>query len=254
MSRVSGRMGIMSYQLTVPKNIKPKSEDRTLWSRFACGSSICPVSGQSPAEEVANVLTHGLGLLLSIAGVAVLIVLASIHGNAWHIVGTSVYGATLIMVYVASTLYHGSRSIGVKKMLRDVDQVVIFLLIAGTYTPFTLGPLNGGWGWSLFGVVWGVSVLGILLKVLFNGRFRAMSVPIYLGLGWLCVVAVVPLMNNLSPAGLLWLAFGGAAYSLGTIFIMWRKLPFNHAIWHLTVILGSALHYFAIMFYVVPLA
>lgn len=239
----------MAYQLT-----SPKDTSRNLRAHFACGSSVCPVSGQSPAEEIANVITHGLGLLLSIAGVSVLIVLASLHGNAWHIVGTSVYGATLIMVYAASTMYHSSRSVGVKKLLREVDQSVIFLLIAGTYTPFTLGPLNGSWGWSLFGVVWGVALLGILIKVLFKGRFRALSIPIYLGLGWVSVVAVVPLLNNVTPAGLLWLAFGGAAYSLGTIFIMWRKLPFNHAIWHLTVILGSALHYFAIMFYAVPSA
>ena len=243
----------MAHQLTAP-NTAPKITSRNLRAHFGCGSETCPISGQSPVEELANVLTHGLGLLLSIAGVSLLIVLASVYGNAWHIVGSSVYGATLIMVYAASTLYHSSRSLRLKKVLRDVDHAVIFLLIAGTYTPFTLGPLSGGWGWSLFGVVWGVSLLGILLRAVFRGRFKAMSIPIYLGLGWLCVVGVVPLLNNLTPSGLLWLAFGGAAYSLGTIFIMWRRLPFNHAIWHLTVILGSALHYFAIMFYVVPLA
>ncbi|MFQ6026567.1 MAG: hemolysin III family protein [Dehalococcoidia bacterium] len=239
----------MAYQLAVPQ-----FASRGLHTVFACRSEVCPISGQSPAEELVNVLTHGLGLLLSVAGVSVLIVLASIYGNVWHIVGSSVYGASLILVYAASTFYHSSRSLEHKRVLKQVDQAVIFLLIAGTYTPFTLGPLNGGWGWSLFGVAWGVAVVAMALKVTFEGRFKAVAIPLYVGLGWMCIVGIVPLIHNVPLTGLLWLAFGGAAYSLGTIFFRWRALPFHHALWHVTVILGSLFHYFAIMFYVVPLA
>lgn len=212
---------------------------------------VCPVSGQSPPEELVNVLTHGLGMLLSIAGASVLIALASVYGNSWHIVSSSIFGATLIMAYAASTLYHSAWSVRSKRFLRDVDQAIIYLLIAGTYTPFTLGPLNGGWGWSLFGVVWGIAAVGVVSKAFCQGRCHWSAIPMYLGLGWLCLVGIVPLFQNVPLAGLLWLFAGGAAYSLGAVFVPWRKLPFHHAIWHCTVLLGSLCHYFAVLLYVV---
>ena len=238
----------MAHQIALPQY--------SGWSslaRHGCRGEACPISGQTPVEELANALTHGLGLLLSVAGISVLVVLASIYGTVWHIVGASVYGATLVLVYAASTIYHSAPTGTPKRIFKDVDQAVIFLLIAGTYTPFTLGPLNGGWGWSLLGVAWGMALFGIGLKVWCNRYFRTMSVPLYLGLGWLGVVGAVPLLQNLPLSGLLWLALGGLAYSAGTIFYIWRKLPFNHAVWHITVMLGSGLHFFAVLFYVVPL-
>ena len=211
-------------------------------------------SRQSLLEETLNYLTHGFGLLLSAGGMAVLVVFASIHGNAWHIVGCSIYGATLVILYAASTLYHASRSPRYRRAFQTVDHVCIFLLIAGTYTPFTLVSLGGGWGWSLFGVVWGLALLGIILKVFLVRRFKLISTLAYLGLGWLGIIAIVPLHRNLPPGGLVWLAAGGAAYSIGTIFFAWKRIPFSHTVWHLFVLTGSICHYFAVMFYVLPLS
>jgi len=215
-----------------------------------------PLSRQSPIEEIVNTSTHGLGLLLSIGGLSVLVVFASIYGTAWHIVGSSIYGATLVLLYAASTCYHAAGSAGSKKgkqSLRNVEQAAIFLFIAGTYTPFTLVVLNPGWGWSLFGVVWGLSVAGIILSRLYVHRSPAISNLVFLGLGWLSLIAIVPLKDNLPLGGLLWLLSGGVAYTVGVIFLSQNRIPFNHGIWHVSVLAGSICHYFAVLFYVLPL-
>ena len=224
-----------------------------VWLRPAfAASACCPVSGQTPAEEVVNALTHGIGLLLSVAGLCLLVTLASVNGNPWHIVGSAIFGATLVLVYAGSTLYHAWRSTPSKRALRVVDGSLIYLLIAGTYTPFALGPLNGPWGWTILGLVWGIAVLGISAKVLFPGRYRLAAIALYLALGWLILVAAVPLAQSMPMDGLGWLLMGGLAYSGGVILLLWTKLPFNHGAWHLAVIAGSVGHYFAVLFYLLP--
>ena len=208
---------------------------------------------QSPLEELVNTLTHGLGLLLSIGGLALLVTLASIHGTAWHIVSSSVYGASLVLLYGASTCYHGAPFSDAKRRMRVAEQALIFVLIAGTYTPFTLAVLNAGWGWSLFGVVWGLAVVGIIMNTIHLHRYASLPVVLYLGLGWLGLVSIFPLKDSLALGGLTWLVLGGTAYSVGVIFLFWSKLPLNHGIWHTFVLMGSLCHYFAVLFYVLPI-
>ena len=224
-----------------------------VWSRPTFGGlACCPVSGQTPAEEAVNVLTHGVGLLLSIAGLSLLVTLASFTGNPWYIVGSAIFGTTLVLVYAGSTLYHASPSTRRKRVWRVVDQCLIYLLIAGTYTPFLLGPLRSPWGWTILGIVWGIAVLGISGKILFPGRFRVASIALYLAMGWVILVAAVPTINSIPAGGLAWLLLGGLAYSGGVSFLLWTKLPFNHGAWHLCVMVGSASHYFAVIFYLLP--
>ena len=205
-----------------------------------------------PHEELANSLTHGLGLALSVAGFAVLLVLAILHGSALRIVSCSVYGFTLVLLYTASTLYHSVRSGSLKNAFQVLDHSSIYLLIAGTYTPFMLVVLRGTWGWTLFGLVWGLSLLGILLKIFFTGHFKTVSTGLYVVTGWLVVIAIKPLLADVPLHGLLWVIAGGLLYTLGVVFYAWRKLPYNHAIWHVFVLGGSVCHYFAILFYVLP--
>ena len=203
-------------------------------------------------EELANSVTHGIGLALSVTGFAVLVVLAVLRGGARHIVSCSVYGSTLVCLYAASTLYHIVRSSRLKRVLKVLDHSAIYLLIAGTYTPFSLVILRGGWGWTLFGLVWGLSVLGVLFKVWFVDRFQIASTTVYLAMGWLVVIALKPLLVLVPSGGLLWLLAGGVLYTVGVGFFAWRKLPYNHAIWHVFVLAGSACHYFAVLYYVLP--
>ena len=216
-------------------------------------SYVYPVSGQTPLEEIVNTSTQCVGLALSIGGLAILVVFASIYGTAWHIISCAIYGATLVLLYGASTFYHGVRSVEGKRSLRTVEQAFIFLLIAGTYTPFTLTTLNAEWGWSLFGVVWGFALTGIILNTLYIHSFPAISNMLYLGIGWLSLIAIVPLRDSLPLGGLVWLLLGGVAYTIGIIFLSWRRIPFNHAVWHVFVLAGSICHYFAVLFYVLPL-
>lgn len=204
-------------------------------------------------EEIANSITHGVGALLSIAGLVILATLAARHGNAWHIVSCSIFGATLFLLYTASTLYHSIPHARAKQILRIIDHSAIFLLIAGTYTPFTLVNLRGPWGWSLFGTVWGLALLGIILELTPWRRLRLLSVALYLGMGWAVVVAAKPLLDSVATGGLVLLAAGGLTYTLGVIFYAWRSLPHHHAIWHLFVLTGSVLHFFAVLFYVIPI-
>ena len=208
----------------------------------------------SPAEELANSITHGLGIVLSIVGLAVLVGFASVFGSAWHIVSCSIYAATQILLYTASTLYHSISSPAAKRVLRLLDHSAIFLLIAGTYTPFLLVNLRGPWGWSLFAIVWLVAILGIVFQGFMLKQSRVVNAIPYVVMGWLAVVAIKPLIEAVAPGGLLLLLFGGVAYTIGSLFYIWKRLPFNHAIWHGFVLLGSALHFFAILFYVIPVA
>ena len=203
-------------------------------------------------HELANSVTHGAGLALSVAGCAVLVTLAALRGSAWHIVACSVYGGTLVCLYAASTLYHSVRSRRWKRFFRIVDHSSIYLLIAGTYTPFTLVNLRGAWGWTLFGIVWGLTLVGILFKVWFVDHFPIASTVVYLLMGWVAVVAVKPLLAMVPVAGLLWILAGGVLYTAGVGFFAWQKLPYHHAIWHVFVLGGSVCHYFAVLYYVVP--
>ena len=203
-------------------------------------------------EELANSVTHGLGVLLSVTGLVVLVVASVRHGDAWHVTSTAIFGATLVLSYLTSTLYHSLRGDRVKEVLRKFDHAAIFLLIAGTYTPFVLVTLRGPWGWSLFGVVWGLAIAGVALKFWFAGRFRLVSTAIYLAMGWLVLIAVKPLTAALPRDGLVWLISGGLFYSLGAGFYLWKRLAYHHAIWHLFVLAGGACHWVAVFRHVVP--
>ncbi len=203
-------------------------------------------------EELANSLTHGLGIALSVAGLVLMVTYSALHGDVWHVTSTAVFGASLIALYTASTLYHSFRRAELKRVLRKFDHAAIFLLIAGSYTPFLLVSLRGAWGWSLFGVIWALAAAGITMKFWFAGRFRVVSTLIYLGMGWLVLIAFKPLLGALPRAGLVWLLAGGACYSAGTIFYLAKRLPYHHAIWHLFVLGGSVCHWIAVFGYVVP--
>ncbi len=203
-------------------------------------------------EEIANSITHGVGLLLSIAGLVALVILAAKKGSAWHVVSVSVYGATLVLLYAASTAYHAARSRRWKHFFRIVDHSSIYLLIAGTYTPFTLVNLRGPWGWTLFGLVWGLAAAGILFKIWFVDHFAFLSTAVYLAMGWMAVIAIRPVFAAVPSGGRLWLLAGGLSYTIGVAFFAWNKLPYNHTIWHLFVLGGSVSHFFAVMYYVLP--
>jgi hemolysin III len=206
----------------------------------------------SLAEEIANSITHGIGALLSIVGLVVLVHLATIHGDVWHVVSSSIFGGTLILLYLSSTLYHSITAPRAKVVLRLLDHIAIYLLIAGTYTPFLLVNLRGPWGWSVFALVWGIALTGIILKVSPFGQKRGLSLSLYLALGWIILIAIKPLLIFLDPAGIRLLVAGGMAYTGGVIFYGWKRLPYNHAIWHLFVLAGSCFHFFAVLFYVIP--
>lgn len=199
------------------------------------------------AEEVVNSLTHGVGTVMSVAGLVILVVYALIHGNTWHVVSFSVFGGTLIFLYGASTLYHGVSRPEAKKWLRKLDHSAIFLLIAGTYTPFTLVTLRGPLGWTIFGIIWGLAVVGIVLEFIRISRLRKLSVAIYIFMGWLCVIALKKMLDSLSPQAFALLVTGGLSYTFGVVFYVWRRLPFNHGIWHIFVLAGSASHYFSVL-------
>jgi hemolysin III len=203
-------------------------------------------------EEVANCATHGLGLALSLAGFVALVALARARGDAWQIASCGVYGASLVALYLASTLYHGARAPRAKQFLQALDHCGIYLLIAGTYTPFTLVTLRGPWGWTLFGLVWGLALAGILFRVLCGTRYRPVAVASYVLLGWLCVVAVKPIVELVPMGALVWIAAGGLAYTAGVFFFAARRIPHHHAIWHLFVLGGSICHYVAVLLYVLP--
>jgi hemolysin III len=203
-------------------------------------------------EELANSLTHGLGMLLSIAGLALLVTSSALRGDVWLVTSSAIFGATLVLLYTASTLYHSLQGEQLKRLLRKFDHAAIFLLIAGTYTPFLLVSLRGPWGWSLFGVIWGLAVVGVVIKFWFAGRFRVISTLIYIGMGWLVVLAVKPMLLAVPPGGLWLLLAGGLCYTGGTVFYLWKRLPYHHAVWHLFVLAGSVCHWVSVFGYLVP--
>jgi hemolysin III len=204
------------------------------------------VTDRDRTEERLSALTHGAAAAASVAAAAILIVKASLEGDAWEIVGASVFGATLIVLYLASTLYHLARSVRARARLRALDHAAIYFLIAGTYTPFTIGALRGGWGWSLFGVIWGLALAGAVFKIFAAGRFRVLSTAFYVAMGWLAVIAAGPMLRTLEPATVAWLLAGGVAYTAGTPFYHTGRVRYGHAIWHLFVIAGSACHAVAV--------
>ncbi len=212
------------------------------------------VRAYTRGEEIANWATHGLGLALSIAGLTLLIVHSSLRGDAWHVVSFTVFGLTLLMLYTVSTLYHTRRSERARLIFRKLDYAAIFFLIAGTYTPFLLTHLRGPWGWSLFGVIWGLCGAGAAYHLFFGGRHQLASTLAYLFAGWLIVVAIKPMIENV-PHGGLWLLFaGGVCYSVGVIFFLWHRLRYHHAMWHTFVLGGSTCHFLAVLLFLLPQA
>lgn len=206
---------------------------------------------QDPAEELANSITHGVGLGLSIIGLVVLIIVAALQGTAWHIAGCTVFGLSLVALYTASTLYHTVTDPQTKKFLRLVDHIGIYLLIAGTYTPFTLTLLRGGLGWTLFGIVWGMAVFGIAFKWFFRHKFPKLSLMLYLAMGWVIVIAAKEILTVFPVGALVLTALGGLFYSAGTYFYVQDFKRYFHTIWHGFVLAGSSCHFTAILIYCV---
>lgn len=203
----------------------------------------------SKGEEIANSLSHGAGLVLAIVGAPILIVAAVRYGTTWNTVGVSVFAASMISLYLASTLYHALTHDKAKRFFRILDHSAIFILIAGTYTPFTLGVLRGPWGWTLFGLVWGLALLGLIKKVMFGTRFVWLSVTLYLVMGWLVVIAAPQVMQRIPLSGLAWILAGGIAYTGGVAFFAAHRLRYAHLAWHLFVIAGTTCHFFAVLWY-----
>jgi len=200
------------------------------------------------AEEATNAVLHGVGAGLAIAALVVLVVLGNIFGDAWHIVSFSIYGSTLVILYLASTLYHSFPKGKTKSILKMADHCGVYLLIAGTYTPLTLIALRGVLGWTIFGAIWGIALAGIVFKLYFINRFSFLSTLLYIAMGWLIVIAINPLSVAMNPAALQFLLIGGILYTVGTIFYGLKGIKFNHAIWHLFVLAGSTCHFFTVLY------
>jgi len=204
----------------------------------------------SPTEERLNIWSHGLGFLIAIPATVMLIVKASLHGDVWQIVSVSIYGASMMTLYLASTLYHSAKDPERRHKLNVFDHASIYLLIAGTYTPFLLVTLRGPWGWGLFGVIWAAAIGGIIFKIFYTGKFDVVSTIAYIVMGSIVLVAIKPLVANLSLPGLYWLLAGGISYIIGAVLYLQHKMPFHHAIFHLFVLGGSVCHYIAVYSYV----
>jgi len=204
---------------------------------------------QSRGEEIANSISHGVGLLAALAAVPSLIGAAVRRGSVAGVFGASVFGGTVVTLYLASTLYHALPSHQAKRVFRMIDHGAVFLLIAGTYTPFTLGVLRGVWGWTLFGLVWSLALVGIVLTFVGGIRFLRLSTGLYLGMGWLMVIAIRPLWQRVPTAGLLWLLAGGIAYTVGVGFLAAKRMRYSHFVWHLLVLAGSSCHFIAVLRY-----
>jgi len=198
-------------------------------------------------EIIANSITHGIGVCLSIAGLVILIIRAVRTGSRWHLAGFLVFGISLMFLYLSSTLYHSFARLSVKALFQRLDHSAIYFLIAGTYTPFLFTTLRNVWGWSIFGIMWGFALVGLILKLGFKNRFEKPSVWLYLMMGWAGVIVFWQGMQQMPTTSIIFLLLGGLAYSLGVIFYRWRQLPFSHAIWHLFVLGGSVFHYFSII-------
>jgi hemolysin III len=201
---------------------------------------------------IANSVIHGLGFCFAVTALVLLIVFASIYGTTMHVVSVSIYGTTLVIMYLFSTLYHSIQNVSVQKVLRVIDHSAVYLLIAGTYTPFTLITLNGTKGWTIFGIIWGLAILGIVLKSIWINRFPVLFTLFYVVMGWLIVFSIKDLFVNLATSGFVLLVLGGIAYTVGVVFFALKERLLMHAVWHLFVLTGSILHFFAILFYVIP--
>ncbi len=204
----------------------------------------------APLEEKLNVYSHGLGLLLSIAALVLLVFKAATDGSPWRIVSFSIFGVSLIVLYTASTVFHNAKTPILRKRLNIFDHASIYVLIAGSYTPFTLVTLNGTFGWVLFGISWGIAIAGIILKLFYTGKYEKASTIAYVLMGWMIVFAIKPLLANLSSEGLFWLVSGGIFYTIGAVLYSINKLKFNHFIFHIFVLIGSFCHFMAVYFYV----
>lgn len=214
----------------------------------------CNIMEYSAREEIANAISHGIGVLLSIAALVLLVVNAAMYGDIWHIVSFSIYGASLVILYSCSTLLHSFQNKKVKDVFEILDHAAIYLLIAGSYTPYLLVTLRGPLGWSIFGIIWGLAFSGMILKIFYVKRFILISTLCYILMGWLIVFAFKPLYSNLAFGGIVWLVIGGLLYTFGSLFYVWRRVPYHHAIWHLFVLAGSICHFFSIIRYVLPLS
>ncbi|WP_158755110.1 hemolysin III family protein [Dyella sp. S184] len=203
-------------------------------------------------DELASSVIHGIGIVLSIAGLATLVAFAALHGNALAVTACAVFGSSLVLLYTASTLYHSISVPAAKPALRTLDHIAIYVLIAGTYTPFTLIALPGPWGWSLFAAVWTLALAGSALELGLLKRYHKLAVLLYVGMGWIGMIAFKPLSEHLQAGGMLLLIGGGVAYTLGVPFYLWRRLPYHHALWHVFVLAGSVLHFLAVLLYVIP--
>jgi hemolysin III len=210
-----------------------------------------PYRPQTVGEEIANSISHGLGFVLALAGAPILIVTALRQGTVADVVAVSVFAASMALLYLSSTIYHALPTGRIKNVFHVLDHAAIYLLIAGTYTPFTLGVLRGGWGWTLFGMVWGLAAFGVLLKVFAGIRWNGLSTALYVGMGWLIVIAAKPLWESLPMAGLAWLLAGGLAYTAGVYFYLRKTLRFGHFVWHLFVVAGTACHFVAVWKYAI---
>ena len=200
------------------------------------------------SEEIVNSVTHGIGVLLSIAGLVVLVVSATLHGDAWHIVSFSIFGVSMVVLYTSSTLYHSFSKERIKNVFARLDHAAIFMLIAGTYTPFLLTTIRGALGWTFFGIIWAVAITGIVIRSIHLHKYRRLMVLIYLIMGWMFIFIINSMIRNLPPVSLVFLLVGGLSYTAGVIFYAWRKLPFGHGIWHLFVLGGSIMHFFAVLY------
>ncbi|MDX8381771.1 MAG: hemolysin III family protein [Ghiorsea sp.] len=206
----------------------------------------------SPLEESINIYSHVLGIILGAVGLIFLTLRAIHYGNAWHITSAIIFGISLIVLYTASSLYHAAKDPIIRSRLRIFDHASIYVIIAGTYTPFVLITLHGTVGWIIFGVTWGMALVGIILKLFFTGRFRILSTSMYVLMGWIIVFAINPLIDNLSAEGMQLLIAGGLSYTFGAVLYSIKAIPFNHAIFHVLVLVGTICHYFAVYFYVLP--
>lgn len=204
---------------------------------------------QTGGEEIANSVSHGLGLVGAVVGTPILLAEVARQGSALNVAGAAVFAVTVLLAYLASTLYHAVPWARPKRVLRALDHGSIFLLIAGTYTPFTLGVLRGGWGWSLLGTIWTLALAGVVLRATGGVRFRKLSIGLYLGMGWLIVVAIKPLAAAMPVEGLVWLVAGGLAYTAGVAFYSLDRVPYCHFVWHLFVLTGTVCHFFAVLWY-----
>ncbi len=221
-------------------SLKPITENKLLCKSF------------SLAEEIANSITHGLGVLLSVAGLTLLVTFAAHQADVWRVVSFSIYGTTLVLVFLASTLYHSFQHPKAKRIFKTIDHCSIYVFIAGSYTPFLLVSMRSTMGWALFSVIWILAVAGIIFKVTFGLRFEKLSIGTYMFMGWLVLVASSELMNKLPLGGIYWLLAGGLVYTSGVLFYLWERLPFNHAIWHIFVLVGSVCHFLSVYLYVLP--